>query len=528
MKLRLIAAICCVVFPAAAARADEVTLVAPGGIQAAIEQLIPGFERATGHKVKPTFGSGLGTKKQVTEGAPFDVPIVQPPYDEVVASGNVDRNSLTWLARVAVGVAVRTGDRKPDISTPAKVKALLLSVKSFSYPDPSGGAAAGVSFTKTLHDLGIYDQVKPKIHLSRGGAAAMAAVAKNEVEIGLTFYSEILTEKGVDAVGMLPEAISPRTSLVAFVGTKAKNREASLALITYLSSPEAAATYRKVGMEPLSGISGDPRAQTVKQIARMRLYVLDCGMLNIDPEGVARYHVTQAEAVESRMPVPCFLVAHPKGTLLWDAGVIPDADVEKAAPKPALYDVNPVSHAVVSKTLKSQLAALGYAPADITYVAVSHAHKDHTANLNQFASSTWLVRQAERDFMFKPGNERVEPKFYSDLARAKTVIMDKDEYDVFGDGAVMIKAAPGHTPAHEVMVLNLAKSGRIMVAGDLYHYAPERTFQRRPPDNEFSVEQSAASRAMIEEYLKKTKTAIWIQHDYRAISRLKKSPAFYE
>ena len=198
-----------------------------------------------------------------------------------------------------------------------------------------------------------------------------------------------------------------------------------------------------------------------------RLYVLDCGMLKIDPAGVERYHVTQKEVVESRMPVPCFLVVHPKGTLLWDVGVIPDADVEKSAPKPALYDVNPVSHAVVSKTLKGQLAAIGYAPADITYVAVSHAHKDHTANLNQFASSTWLVRPAERAFMFKPNNERVEPKFYSQLEHSKTIAMEKDEYDVFGDGNVIIKAAPGHTPAHEVLVLTLAKTGRVMVAGDL-------------------------------------------------------------
>src|SRR6266436_9182913 len=147
------------------ARADEVTLVAPGGIRAAVEQMIPAFEKKTGHKVKATFGSGNGTKAQIAKGDPFDVPIVQPPYPEVVASGNVVASSETPLARVAVGVAVRTGERKPDISTPDAVKKLLLSVKSFSYPDPSGGAAAGVSFTKTLADLGIAEQVKSKIHL---------------------------------------------------------------------------------------------------------------------------------------------------------------------------------------------------------------------------------------------------------------------------------------------------------------------------------------------------------------------------
>jgi molybdate transport system substrate-binding protein len=235
---------------ALSARADEITLVAPGGIQAAIQQLIPGFENATGHKVKATFGSGLGTKRQVAAGDPFDVPIVQPPYPEVLASGHVVATSATPLARVAVGVAVRTGARKPDISTVAAVKQLLLSAKSFSYPDPAGGAAAGVAFTKTLQQLGIADAVKSKIHLSRGGAAAMEAVAKGEVEIGLTFYSEILTEPGVEAVGTLPASICPPTSLVAFVSSHAKNADAARALVKYLSSRDAAATFINVGMQP--------------------------------------------------------------------------------------------------------------------------------------------------------------------------------------------------------------------------------------------------------------------------------------
>src|SRR4051812_28781780 len=241
-----LAAVCLV----STARADEVTLVAPGGIQAAVQQLIPGFEKASGHTVKATFGSGLGTKKQVADGVPFDVPIIQPPYSEVLDSGNVVSSSATPLASVAVGVAVRSAARKPDISTADAVKKLLLSVKSFSYPDPSGGAAAGVSFTKTLDQLGIAEAVKSKIHLARGGAAAMEAVAKGDVEIGLTFYSEILTEPGVDAVGTLPAAICPPTSLVAFVSAHAKNADAARALVRYLSSNDASATYRKVGMQP--------------------------------------------------------------------------------------------------------------------------------------------------------------------------------------------------------------------------------------------------------------------------------------
>src|SRR3984957_5632686 len=128
---------------------SEVTLIAPGGIRAPIEQLIPGFESKTGNKVKATFGSGNGTKQQVIRGEAFDVPVVQVPYDEVITSGNVVASSETPLANVSVGVAVRKGAPKPDISTPEAVKRMLLSAKSISYPDAAAGAAAGVSFNQT-------------------------------------------------------------------------------------------------------------------------------------------------------------------------------------------------------------------------------------------------------------------------------------------------------------------------------------------------------------------------------------------
>jgi len=259
----------------------------------------------------------------------------------------------------------------------------------------------------------------------------------------------------------------------------------------------------------------------------LRLYVFDCGMLTVTTQGVERYHVTPAEVGETRMPVPCFLVAHPRGTLMWDVGVIPDSVVE-AQSQGARSDVNPVVAALVSRTLKSQLAQIGYSPAGITYVAVSHAHIDHTANLNAFAGSTWLTRSAERDFMWAENNPRVNPPFYTALKGSKVVVIDKDEHDVFGDGSVIMKASPGHTPAHQVLILRLASTGRVMLSGDLYHYPQERAFNRAPPDNEFNVEQSAASRRRIEEYLKATKTELWIEHDFNANAKLKKAPAYYD
>jgi len=278
--------------------------------------------------------------------------------------------------------------------------------------------------------------------------------------------------------------------------------------------------------------SGVGRAPTVAAPAAqppkaLRLYVFDCGVLNISKAGVERYHVTTAEVGETRMPVPCFLIAHPKGTLMWDVGVIPDRLVEAQAQRGARSNINPTAAAVVTRTLKSQLAQIGYNPADITYVAISHAHRDHTANLDEFASSTWLARPAERDFMWKENNERVDPSFYTKLRDSRSIALEADEFDVFGDGQVVMKSAPGHTPGHQVLVLRL-QTGRLMLGGDLYHYPPERTLHRAPPDNEFDVRQSAASRAAIEEYLKKTKTTLWIEHDFGANAKLKKAPAYYE
>ena len=232
------------------ASAAEITLIAPGGIRAAVEQMIPAFEKKTGHKVKPTFGSGNGTKAQVAKGDAFDVPIVQPPYPEVLASGNVVTASETPLASVAVGLAVRPGTPHPKIATAEDVKKLFLSAKSISYPDPKGGAAAGVSMNETLKKLGIADQMASKIKLAQGGAGAMKMLADKEVEIGLTFVSEIITEPGVEVVGALPASISTPTRLSGFIGTHAKDPAAAKELLNYLSSADAAKVYRERGMQP--------------------------------------------------------------------------------------------------------------------------------------------------------------------------------------------------------------------------------------------------------------------------------------
>jgi N-acyl homoserine lactone hydrolase len=261
----------------------------------------------------------------------------------------------------------------------------------------------------------------------------------------------------------------------------------------------------------------------------LRVYVFDCGTLhNSDP---ARYRFKKEELATMEMSVACFLVAHPKGTLVWDTGAVPDSSWTPTGAPSEQHIVLPDSQQrdiTVRKSLNGQLAELGYSPANITYLVLSHYHWDHTANANVFAGSTWMVRQVERDAMFAaqaPGT--TQPATYAALRNSKTIILKDDEHDVFGDGTVVIKSAPGHTPGHQVLYLKLAKTGGVVLSGDLYHYPEERKLDR-VPTFDFSEQQTRASRMMIEAFLKQKGAQLWIQHDFTGNAKLKKSPEFYE
>lgn len=176
----------------------------------------------------------------------------------------------------------------------------------------------------------------------------------------------------------------------------------------------------------------------------LRLYVFNCGSLKADP---ARFRLKKEEVATTDLSVPCFLVAHPQGRLIWDAGAVPDADWTPTGAAVAHHLVLPDSgerDVTLRKPLLTQLAEVGYSPADITHLALSHYHYDHTANANAFADATWLVRQVERDAMFAEKPPGVtQPSSYAALKNSKTVIIESNEHDVFGDGTVVIKGRPG-------------------------------------------------------------------------------------
>jgi N-acyl homoserine lactone hydrolase len=261
----------------------------------------------------------------------------------------------------------------------------------------------------------------------------------------------------------------------------------------------------------------------------VRLYVFDCGVLH-NPD-MGRFNLKNEDVTTSDMSMACFLIAHPKGNLIWDTGAIPDDSWTPTGSMVTQHVTLPDGYkrdADVDKTLRGQLAEIGYRPSDIKYLVLSHYHYDHTGNANEFAGATWLVPQLERDVMFggKPAGT-VQPSTFAALQKSTTTVIKTDEYDVFGDGKVIIKSAPGHTQGHQVLYVKLAKTGGVVLSGDLYHYPAEKTLDR-VPTFEFNQEQTRASRKAIDAFLKETNSQLWIQHDFEGNAKLKKSPQFYE
>ena len=253
-----------------------------------------------------------------------------------------------------------------------------------------------------------------------------------------------------------------------------------------------------------------------------RIYIFDTGAIQgLDP---ALFNFKREELKEVDFVNRAYLIVHPRGTLMFDAGGIPDGDFKG--------DGAPVVEGVqsASKPLLPQLAAAGYKPSDITYLAMSHYHADHTANANEFAGATWIVQKAERDFMFQdkpPEGTIIRRDSYEKLAGAKTKILDNESFDVFGDGTVVVMSAPGHTPGHQVLAVKLAKRGTVLLAGDLYHYPEERT-TGRVPTFEFNVEQSRASRTKIEQFVKDNRAELWIEHDKPTHAALPLAPQYVD
>jgi molybdate transport system substrate-binding protein len=240
---------------AGTAQAAEVRVMISGGLSAAYNALVPEFEKATGNKVITAYGPSMGTTHnaipvRLDRGEPADVLIlVGYALDDLIKQGKAVAGSRVDLVNSKIGVAVKSGSPKPDISTPDALKRALLAAKSVAYSD----SASGVYISTEMFDkLGIAAEMKDKAKKIPAMPVA-EIVAKGEAELGFQQISELKPVAGIDIVGPLPESLQKVTVFSAGIATVSKEPEAGKALIKFLSSPAARETIINSGLEPIEG-----------------------------------------------------------------------------------------------------------------------------------------------------------------------------------------------------------------------------------------------------------------------------------
>jgi glyoxylase-like metal-dependent hydrolase (beta-lactamase superfamily II) len=262
----------------------------------------------------------------------------------------------------------------------------------------------------------------------------------------------------------------------------------------------------------VAALAATPQARAADAVAE-RLYIFDCG------QSVAKDQSRWSPGVNVGVPIEfadnCYLIRHARGALLWDTG-FPDSYT--ARPE-GVVGMGGQSVARRTKTLADQLAALGVTPLDITYVAISHTHGDHVGNLDQFPDSTLLFQRAEFDWAFAD-----KPKPFPDGQPVK--LLDGD-FDVFGDGSVVVVSTPGHTPGHQSLMVRLAKTGVVLLSGDAVHFMANWENRRVPAIN-FDRAQTLASMQRLADLVARHNGRLWINHDKPQSDGLAKSPAFHE
>jgi molybdate transport system substrate-binding protein len=232
--------------------AAEIKVLTAGAFKQVVLALVPDFEKQSGHKVIVDNDTAGALKRRIEGGEAFDVAVITPAVvDDLAAKGKIAGGSRVNLAAVGVGVVVKEGARKPDVSTVEAFKKALLAAKSVAYIDPASGGSSGIYIDKLLERLGIADQVRAKAKLKKGGHVA-DLIVNGEAELGLHQISEIVPVKGATLVGPLPNEIQNTTTYAAGLSTATKNKDAAQALIKMLSGPAAAAVLKSKGMDPAS------------------------------------------------------------------------------------------------------------------------------------------------------------------------------------------------------------------------------------------------------------------------------------
>jgi molybdate transport system substrate-binding protein len=229
----------------------ELTVYSTIGVRSAAERLFAQFDQASGHKLTVTWGTAPMLVKRIEGGDTADVVILsRGGIDALQKQGKIAAGSDVALASSGVGIAVKAGAPKPDISTPEALKRALLAAKSIAYSEPSAGGASGVYFAKLLERMGIAEQMKPKTKYPPPGGFSANLLMTGEAELAVQQKPELLHVAGAEVIGLLPGDLNVVTEFAAAIMIGSKNGEAAKALIKMLQSSDAVAMFRAKGLDP--------------------------------------------------------------------------------------------------------------------------------------------------------------------------------------------------------------------------------------------------------------------------------------
>jgi len=270
----------------------------------------------------------------------------------------------------------------------------------------------------------------------------------------------------------------------------------------------------------LGGCETDEAPDT-ELLSELKLYVFDCGKMQFD--SIEMFSIGDDEIAVRELIDPCYVVEHSNGRLLWDAG-LPSAAADTEGWHPLADGIR----MRLDRTLADQLTEIGLNMASFRYVSFSHMHLDHVGAANELEGATLLLQEAEYDAAFA---DPVTVPFFNPLLYDKLKDIDRvmigDDHDVFGDGRVRILSMPGHTPGHQVLFVDLASTGPVVLSGDLYIFPIGRTGRRVPMLN-VDADATLESMDRVEAFLADTGAKLWIQHDLAWFEQLQKSPARYD
>jgi molybdate transport system substrate-binding protein len=245
-----IAAAAALIVSMGSAHAAEIDAMITTAMKAAVDELASPFERASGHVLRITYGPSGGLARRLNAGEAADLVVVDSKaLDELIKQGKVVAGR-TDVARTGIGIAVRKGAPKPDVSSPEALKRALLDAKSIAHTAPAGGGVTAAHVMGVFEKLGIAAEVTPKVKLAAGGPDGRVSVlvSSGEAEIGLQQVSELMSNPQVEVIGMLPAQLQQMTTYSAGTTTSARQVEAAQAFIRHLAAPAAMTIYKSKGL----------------------------------------------------------------------------------------------------------------------------------------------------------------------------------------------------------------------------------------------------------------------------------------